>query len=228
MEPHWKKLREEYADKIDWQYVMGGMVQDWNSYNDPMNAVTRPLQFGPIWMHASQVSQRPMDATVWHTDPPASSYPSCIAVASAMLQSPLAGELLLNALREAVMTREIAHFQMFEAALHSITPNFPPGVLQGDPRHSNTYFNMSNGTEVRGPWNDGASTQMGETWQYIQDPIMHVQETMGLMNQPIMGTERTDESAQMLSRKLAKERGGEIKTATPQGENQWSTYMETE
>ena len=105
MEPHWKKLREEYADKIDWQYVMGGMVQDWNSYNDPMNAVTRPLQFGPIWMHASQVSQRPMDATVWHTDPPASSYPSCIAVASAMLQSPLAGELLLNALREAVMTR---------------------------------------------------------------------------------------------------------------------------
>jgi len=122
----------------------------------------------------------------------------------------------------------VAHFQMFEAALHSITPNFPPGVVQADPRHSNTYFNMSNGTEVRGPWNDGASTQLGESWQYIQDPIMHVKETMGLMNQPVMGTERTDESAETLSRKLAKERGSEIKTATPEGENQWSTYSESE
>jgi Mn-containing catalase len=127
-----------------------------------------------------------------------------------------------------LMTREVAHFQMFEAALHSITPNFPPGVVQADPRHSNTYFNMSNGTEVRGPWNDGASTQLGESWQYIQDPIMHVKETMGLMNQPVMGTERTDESAETLSRKLAKERGSEIKTATPEGENQWSTYSESE
>jgi len=127
-----------------------------------------------------------------------------------------------------LMTREVAHFQMFEAALHSITPNFPPGVLQADPRHSNTYFNMSNGTEIRGPWNDGASTQLGESWQYIQDPILHVRETMGLMNQPVMGTERTDESAERLSKKLAKERGAEVKTATPPGENQWSTYMESE
>lgn len=127
-----------------------------------------------------------------------------------------------------LMTREVAHFQMFEAALHTITPNFPPGVKQADPRHSNTYFNMSNGTEVRGPWNDGVSTQLGESWQYIQDPIMHVKETMGLMNQPIMGTDKTDESANMLSKKLAKERSSEVKTAAPPGENQWSTYMESE
>lgn len=124
-----------------------------------------------------------------------------------------------------LMTREIAHYQMFEAALLSITPNFPPGVLQADPRHSNTYFNMSNGMEIRGPWNEGSSTQLGETWQYIHDPISHVQETMGLMNQPVMGTDRTDESSERLSKQLAKERSSEIKTATPQGENQWSTYM---
>lgn len=127
-----------------------------------------------------------------------------------------------------LMTREIAHYQMFEAALLSITPNFPPGVLQADPRHSNTYFNMSNGMEIRGPWNEGSSTQLGETWQYIHDPISHVQETMGLMNQPVMGTDRTDESSERLSKQLAKERSSEIKTATPQGENQWSTYMESD
>ena len=87
---------------------------------------------------------------------------------------------------------------------------------------------MSNGTEVRGPWNEGASTQLGESWQYIQDPILHVRETMGLMNQPVMGTDRTDESVERLSKKLAKERSAEVKTATPPGENQWSTYMESE
>src|SRR5690606_21423568 len=61
-----------------------------------------------------------------------------------------------------LMTREVAHCQMFEAALQSIQPNFPPGVLQSDPRYSNTYFNMSNGTEVRGPWNEGISPELGE------------------------------------------------------------------
>jgi Mn-containing catalase len=127
-----------------------------------------------------------------------------------------------------LMTREVAHFQMFEAALYTITPNFPPGVQQADPRFSNTYFNMSNGTEVRGPWNEGSSTQLGESWQYIQDPIMHVKETMGLMDQPVIGTERTNESAELLSKKLAKERSSEIKTATPKGENQWSTYAEND
>src|SRR5690606_4765229 len=70
-----------------------------------------------------------------------------------------------------LMTREVAHFQMFEAALASIQPNFPPGVLQGDPRFSNLYFNMSNGSNVRGPWNEGQTPDLGETWQYIEDPI---------------------------------------------------------
>lgn len=39
-----------------------------------------------------------------------------------------------------LMTREIAHLQMFEAALDTIQPNSPPAVRQGDPRFSNLYF----------------------------------------------------------------------------------------
>ena len=54
-----------------------------------------------------------------------------------------------------LMTREIAHFQVFAAALETIEPNFPPGVLQGDPRFTHPYFNMSSGADVRGPWNQG-------------------------------------------------------------------------
>lgn len=123
-----------------------------------------------------------------------------------------------------LMTREVAHYQQFEAALNSIQPNFPPGVLQTDPRYSNTYFNMSNGAEVRGPWNKGASTQLGETWQYIKDPIKTVNETNGLVDCEPEGTDRTEELVQELDKSLAKERSEEIKQATSTEEIQWSTY----
>src|SRR5690606_11849057 len=52
-----------------------------------------------------------------------------------------------------LMTREIAHYKMFEAALDTIQPNFPPGVLQSDPRFTQQYFNMSEPESVKGPWN---------------------------------------------------------------------------
>lgn len=123
-----------------------------------------------------------------------------------------------------LMTREIAHFQMFEAALETIQPNFPPGVLQGDPKHGNTYFNMSNGSEVRGPWNEGVSPELGETWRYVEDPIEHVMSTNGLLDQEIEGTERTEATVEELDKSLSEERSAEVKSATPTGENQWSTY----
>lgn len=123
-----------------------------------------------------------------------------------------------------LMTREIAHFQMFEAALQTIQPNFPPGILQGDPKHSNTYFNMSNGQDARGPWNEGVSPELGEVWRYIDDPIEHVTATKGLVNEEIEGTRRTEDKVQELNEVLGKKRSSEIISATPSGENQWSTY----
>jgi len=125
-----------------------------------------------------------------------------------------------------LMTREVAHFQMFEAALETIQPNFPPGVLQADPRFSNSYFNMSNGSEVRGPWNDGVSLELGENWQYIDDPIEYVKETSGLSNIKPTGTTRTAASVEKLNKELSKERSDEVKIATATGENQWSDYLE--
>ena len=64
-----------------------------------------------------------------------------------------------------LMTREVAHQKSFEKALYAIEPNFPAGKLPGDPRFSDTYFNMSQGgAETRGPWNQG------QQWEYISDP----------------------------------------------------------
>jgi Mn-containing catalase len=53
-----------------------------------------------------------------------------------------------------LMSREVAHLQSFEKALHTIQPNFPPGKLPGDPRFNTMYFNTSRGEgDLRGPWN---------------------------------------------------------------------------
>ncbi|HYH57466.1 MAG TPA: manganese catalase family protein [Anseongella sp.] len=123
-----------------------------------------------------------------------------------------------------LMTREVAHFQMFEAALATIQPNFPPGVLQSDPRYSNVYFNMSNGMDVTGPWNKGKSTQLGEEWQYIEDPLQKVLETDGLLNMEPTGTQRTEKTVSKKNQELGKLRSGEIKQATPEDNIQWSAY----
>ncbi len=42
-----------------------------------------------------------------------------------------------------LMTREIAHQKMFEAALDAIANNFPPGRLPGDKEFAHAYFNDS-------------------------------------------------------------------------------------
>lgn len=122
-----------------------------------------------------------------------------------------------------LMTREVAHFQMFEAALDTIQPNnFPPGILQSDPRYSNLYFNMSNGTTIRGPWNKGETSQLGEEWQYIEDPIRMVIETNGLLDCEPQGTARTMKGTDEIDFGLSRERSEEINTKVPIGEQQWN------
>lgn len=78
-----------------------------------------------------------------------------------------------------LMIREVAHFKMFEAALDSIQPNFPPAVLQADPRYTQQYLiylpakqHVVIGMKVK--------CQEWVKWEYIEEPINHVKETQGL------------------------------------------------
>lgn len=127
-----------------------------------------------------------------------------------------------------LMTREVAHYQMFEAALATIKPNFPMGILQPDNRYSNLYFNMSSGNAVRGPWNQGESTQMGETWQYIEDPIKHVLETNSLLDQTAAGASKTKEENDQLEVELGTLRSEIVNTAAPVGPSQWNMPLADE
>lgn len=123
-----------------------------------------------------------------------------------------------------LMTREVAHFQQFEAALETIQPNFPPGIFQTNPKYSNLYYNTSQGQDARGPWNEGESIELREEWQYIDNPKEQVKETEGLLNIEPTGTTRTEKWVGEIDEKLAKERSNEILSVTPKTDMQWSDY----
>ena len=122
-----------------------------------------------------------------------------------------------------LMTREVAHYEMFEAALASIKPNYPPGVLQADPRFTNQYFNLSQGESARGPWNEGKMPVTGKSWDYIADPITHVKATAGLQNQD-KEIAKEMKATEKLNKELSKVKSAEITSAEPEGVAQWSNY----
>lgn len=102
-EPQWRRLRYEYNDVLNWRYVVGGMLVDWSSYNDPVNSVSKPAQMGSIWQEAKYLSGMPVNERIWWENPPRSSYPACLAVKAASLQGAEAEDSYLRKAREAVM-----------------------------------------------------------------------------------------------------------------------------
>lgn len=121
-----------------------------------------------------------------------------------------------------LMTREIAHMQQFTAALDTIKPSFPPGVLEGDPRYTHTYYNMSNGRSARGPWNQGQGPWgPGESWEYIEDPVQQVMQTQGNVKQPIKGTKVTREDVAKVNQQRSQQRSQEVQQAVTQQQNTW-------
>lgn len=79
-EPQWRKLQYQFRDEIVFRYIMTGMLPSWKNYSDPFYSVSRPQQMGPVWLEASSSSGMIINSKIWVNDPPASSYPACIAV----------------------------------------------------------------------------------------------------------------------------------------------------
>jgi Mn-containing catalase len=124
-----------------------------------------------------------------------------------------------------LMTREVAHFQQFTAALETVQPNFPPAILQGDPRFTHTYFNMSHGEDARGPWNEGNGPwPEDEHWEYVEDPVSQVEQTRGQDQKVTEGNHRDKGQLKKVERQLAKERSAEMKHSGRAGGLQWSSF----
>src|SRR5689334_17783098 len=96
-------LRHQFGNTLTWQYRMVGLIPSWENYVDSINSVSRPFQMGPVWMHASRVSGVSIESNLWFKDPPASSYPPCIAFKSVQLQSEEYANAFLHMLWESCM-----------------------------------------------------------------------------------------------------------------------------
>ncbi|WP_165423808.1 DsbA family oxidoreductase [Ktedonosporobacter rubrisoli] len=121
-EAQWRHLCYECAERLQWHYRMGGLIANWRGYDDPFNAIQNPAQMGPQWFQVREFSGMPLDEKIWHSDPPGSSYPACLAVKAAERQGPAIAEQYLRRLREAVMLerRNIARQEILLAAAQEV------------------------------------------------------------------------------------------------------------
>jgi len=101
------RLRTAYVSGIAWRYCLGGLLPDWRSFRDPLQAVHTPAQLAPAWYHVAVRTGATLDERIWHEDPPASSYPACLAVKAAARQGAAAEDHYLRAARVAFMTRRL-------------------------------------------------------------------------------------------------------------------------
>jgi len=126
-EPQWRRLRDTFGEQITWSYCMGGLIVDWQQYNDPLNDISRPVQMGPQWFQVQALSGMPFNERIWYTDPPASSYPACLAVKAAERQGLFIGEIYLRRLREAVMLeqRNISRRDVLSAVAQEVANAYP-------------------------------------------------------------------------------------------------------
>jgi len=97
IEPQLRKLKLEYGDYFEIDYRMGGLLPDW-SYNS--GGISKPSDVAHHWDEASLHYKMPIDGDVWIEDPLDSSYPSCIAMKAAQIQSKSKAVSFMRILRE--------------------------------------------------------------------------------------------------------------------------------
>ncbi|MBX0286850.1 DsbA family protein [Halomicroarcula sp. F28] len=100
-----RHLRATYGDQIGVEYVMGGLVEDFDSFYDAANDISKPSDVAPHWEEASERHGMPVDTSVFETDPAESTYPASIAFVAARQQDRRDGQRYLRALREAYTTQ---------------------------------------------------------------------------------------------------------------------------
>jgi len=116
-EPMLYRIRETYREQVRIRYVMGGLVRDMADFYDSLNDIRTTAEVAPHWRMVSERSGQPIDERLMEdiTDPHFSTWPACIAVKAAQLQSEEIGEAYLRRLRRAALTerRIISHPEVY-------------------------------------------------------------------------------------------------------------------
>lgn len=112
-EPIVRRLETRYGDQIEIEFVLGGLVRDFEDFHDAANDISESDDVAPHWEEASEQHGMPVDVGVWDEDPPRSTYPASIATKAAFLQDSALGFRYLRRVREATLTerRNIARWE---------------------------------------------------------------------------------------------------------------------
>ncbi|MCY4731116.1 DsbA family protein [Natronomonas gomsonensis] len=104
-EPVIRHLRVAYGNQIRIEYVMGGLIEDFDDFYDAANDISEPSEVGPHWLEASEAHGMPVDTAIFDEDPAQSTYPASVAYVAARQQDETLASRYLRRLREAYATQ---------------------------------------------------------------------------------------------------------------------------
>lgn len=100
-----RHLQTVYGKQLHLQFVMGGLIKDFDEFYDAANDISEPEEVGPHWLEASERHGMPVDTRIFEQDPARSTYPASIAYVAARQQNPHRSHRYLRELREAFATQ---------------------------------------------------------------------------------------------------------------------------
>lgn len=101
-EPILRRIEERYREQVEIDFIMGGLVEDFESFSDAANGINDSSDVAPHWTEASEHHGMPVDTDVWKENPPQSSYPANVAYKAAEFQDAGLANRYLRRLRAAV------------------------------------------------------------------------------------------------------------------------------
>lgn len=104
-EPIIRHLRVAYGNQLRVSYVMGGLIEDFETFYDARNDISEPGDVGPHWLEASDIHGMPVDTDIFDVDPAHSTYPANRAFVAARQQDRDLANRYLRRLREAYATQ---------------------------------------------------------------------------------------------------------------------------
>ncbi len=122
IQPQLRKLQLEYADHVNIEYKMGGLLPSWDNFN--RNGIQKPSDVAAHWEEVCSFYEMPVNKNIWLEDPIPSSYPPSIAFKAAQLQDTGKAVLFLRRIREMVflekkniIQKEFLHRAAFDVGL---------------------------------------------------------------------------------------------------------------
>jgi 2-polyprenyl-6-methoxyphenol hydroxylase-like FAD-dependent oxidoreductase/predicted DsbA family dithiol-disulfide isomerase len=122
IQPQLRKLQLEYADHVNIEYKMGGLLPSWDSFS--RGGIQKPSDVAAHWEEVCSFYEMPVNQDIWLEDPLPSSYPPSIAFKAAQLQDTGKAVMFLRRIREMVflekkniIQKEFLHRAAFEVGL---------------------------------------------------------------------------------------------------------------